>query len=320
MGWEPGVIAAIDFGTHGSGYAWTARTLLNDDPLTRRIHFYTGYTGVRPDLCVAGGLLSLAERDRARRIITGYLGAVRLAALADIAATGTWTEEEIRWCITIPGTWSEPEKSVMRQAAYDAGFPADDGRLLLSVEPESAAVYCQLRKIELEEQLANVRRAVLEGAVHYAYDPQELACRRSKYTYGFAVAMPWEAGVDSPVRRFCDEDQVMMCRDRFAIAVHRMDQVAVDEPVTFLVEPAFTDSAEVTIQLFRTRTVDPRYVDEEGCELAGKLTVDVSDTVGHVERPIALLLYFGRSQIQVEAIDLTTNKKLETATDFAQLL
>jgi molecular chaperone DnaK (HSP70) len=604
MTFTPRVVAAIDFGTHGSGFAWAVKSRLNDDPLTRKVTFFTRYASARvaypknltavladkddhvvawghearaqwaaasdsgnPDrlgyayafkmaltdedanagMPTTGGSMSLADRGRLRRTVTSYLREIRKAALADITATGEYTEPDIRWCITSPAIWDEPERNAMRRAAYDAGFPEDDERLLLSVEPEAAALYCQLRlagladgsgkgeklgldndgsrfmvvncgggtvditayeassraaqpgslrrlgtldeigvatggrlgseyinhafrvtvlaerfgaeamrrfeqenaadllqlsedweqakitaRVErgpdgvahfidpvviaippaiwtaldaaararlagqaqgkpqrlvlrpdevealfdtvisallsaIEEQLANIRRtcgegvagapgtiilvgglamsgyvreavrrrfgaehrilvppspalAVLEGAVHYAYDPQAFASRRSKYTYGFALAMPWEAGRDSPMRKFRDRHQAMMCRDRFEVAVRRLDRVAVDEPFPFVVEPTFTDSPEVAVQLFKTRAADPRYVDEDGSELVGELAVDVSETVGQAERPLALLFYFGRSQIQVTALDLTTNKKFEAAIDFEQMV
>jgi hypothetical protein len=76
---------------------------------------------------------------------------------------------------------------------------------------------------------------------------------------------------------------------------------------------------QVTVQLFKTRAAGPRYTDDEGCEPVGELAVDVSETVGQAERPLALLFYFGRSQIQVEAIDLTTGKKFQAAIGFEQV-
>jgi hypothetical protein len=587
---EPKVVAAIDFGTHASGFAWAEKSRLNDDPLTRKVTFSAGHAGARggypknltailvdkdgrvvawghaararwatasdagnpdqlgyayafkmaltggdagPGVPAVGGSMSLAGRGQVRSAVAGYLREIRQAALADITAAGGCTEAEIRWCITIPAIWDEQERSAMRQAACDAGFPDDDERLLLSIEPEAAALHCQLRLAELavlaggpgnagkpgtrfmvvdcgggtvditayeasgeagrldeigvatggrlgserinhafrvtvlarrfgaeamrrferenaadllqlsqdweqatitagaghgrdeaghfagpvtisiplaiwealdaaararlagqangkpqrlvldpgdlkalfdtvttpivasvEEQLANIRRtcgpgaepeavvlvgglamspyvrealrrrfgaeyrilvpanpalAVLEGAVHYAYNPRAFASRRSKYTYGFALALPWEAGLDSPMRKFRDKDQAMMCRDRFAVAVRRLDRVAVDEPFPFVVEPSFTDSSQVTVQLFKTRAADPRYTDDEGCEPVGELAVDVSETAGQAERPLALLFYFGRSQVQVAAIDLTTGKKFQAAIGFEQV-
>lgn len=418
MDWEPRAVVAIEFGTHGGGFAWTARTSA-DDPLTRAIGYFPRPAAVRP--ASASGQ------------IASYLTETRQAVLAEIAATASHAEDEIRWCITIPAIWDEQHKASLRRAARDAGLPVGEDRLLLLAEPEAAALYCQVRMAGLAgcrdqrfvvvhcgdgtvdiaayrycgvqgrdgleeigvassgtfapgpaavtlpesvtsaiaakvaEQFVSVRRTsglgsadqyvgrepvvvvgglaattcltgalgsrfgaehrvlaapsaalcVLEGALRYTCDPRTLAARRSRYTYGFAVAMPWEAGIDAPARRFRDDDERIMCRDRFAVAVHRMDRLAVDEPVTILVEPAFADSPEVTVQLFRAQTADPRYVDEEGCELAGELAIDVRRTVGQLDRQIALLLYLGRSQIQVEAVDLTTNKKFETATDFA---
>jgi hypothetical protein len=602
MAVEPKVVAGIDFGTHGSGFAWAVKSRINDDPLTRKVTFFTRHAGDRADYPktltailvdrdgqvvawghqararwaaasdagnpdqlgyayafkmalsegnaglarpTVGGSMSLADRGLMRTAIASYLRELRKAALADITAAGGYTEAEIRWCIPVPAIWEERERSAMRRAACDAGFPDDDDRLLLSTEPEAAALHCQLALAELAdepgkagrpgldvdgtrfmvvdcgggtvditayeatseaarhvrlrklaaldeigvatggrlgsehinqafrvtvlgqrfgaealrrfergnaadllqlsqdweqakvaaqaepgpggvvrfidpvtitippgiwgaldagararltgqangkpqrlvlapddvqalfdtvttpivakvgEQLASIRRtcrraagpetivlvgglarsayvreavrsrfgaehrilvppnpalAVLDGAVHYAYNPGAFASRRSKYTYGFALAMPWEASVDSPMRKFRGQDQAMMCRGRFAVAIRRLERVAVDEPFPFVVEPTFPDSPEVTVQLFKTRAADPRYTDEEGSELVGELVVDVSETVGQAERPLALMLYFGRAQIQVEAIDLTTSKKFQVAIEFEQAL
>lgn len=304
---EPKVVVAIDLSTRG-GFAWAVKSPLNDDPLTRQVTSAPG---------PAGALASCPEDPAA---ITSYLREARMAALADITAAGGAPEAGIRWCITIPATWDERERGAMRQAARGAGFPDDDQRvLLLPAGPEAAALPCQPGLGNRILVPANPALAVLEGAVHYAYDPRAFAGRRSKYTYGLALAMPWEAGVDSPMRKFRDKDHAMMCRDRFAVAVRRLERVAVDEPFPFVIEPSFADSARVTVQLFRTRAADPRYTDEEGCDPVGELAVDVSETVGQAERPLAVLLHFGSSQIQVEAIDLTTSKKFRAAVGFEQV-
>jgi hypothetical protein len=304
---EPKVVAAIDLSTRG-GFAWAAKSRLNDDPLTRQVTSAPGPAGA-----LAGGPENLAA-------IASYLRETRMAALADIAEAGGTAEAEIRWCITIPAIWDERERNATRRAARDAGFPDDDERvLLLSAGPEAAALPCQPGLDNRIIVPANPALAVLEGAVHYAYDPRAFAGRRSKYTYGLALAMPWEPGVDSPMRKFRDKDQAMMCRDRFAVAVRRLERVAVDEPFPFVIEPSFAASAQVTVQLFRARAASPRYTDEEGCEPAGELAVDVSETVGQAERPLAVLLRFGSSQIQVEAIDLTTSKKFRAAVGFEQM-
>lgn len=601
MDWAPKIVGAIDWGTHGSGYALAVVSPLNDDPITRKVVFYTQYAGARadypknltaillsedgrvvawghkartlwakasdqgnpdrlgyayafkmalkagdsnPDMPTVGGTLSLADPTRVRQLISSYLGEVRKVALAEIAAMG-YSESELRWCITVPAIWDDQDKQAMRQAAYDAGFPEGEDRLLLSIEPEAAALYCQLRMAELvggsgrkeklnidvdgsrfmvvdggggtvditayesssgvgqritlnqiptlgeigvatggrlgseyinhafrtriladrfgpeamrrleqenaaellklcdawetakttaeveldqdgmarfidtvsldippavwdvlddkarsrltdaasgkhyrlvllpdevealftavtdgivakvEEQLAYMRKtsgpaadgetivlvgglamstylrevmrrnfgdehrilvppnpslAVLEGAVHYAYNPEAFASRRSKYTYGFAVVKPWEAGVDDPMRKVSGSDGEMLCRGRFRVAVRHMQQVAIDEPFPFSIRPAHADAREVTVALYRTRASDPRYVDEPGSELVAEMAVDVSETVGRDDRPLSLLLFFGRSQISGEANDLVTKKQFKVTADFDQML
>ena len=112
----------------------------------------------------------------------------------------------------------------------------------------------------------------------------------------------------------------MMCRGRFAIAVQRMQRVAIDEPFAFSLEPAVAGAEKVTVQLYRTRASDPRYVDEAGCEPVAELVVDISETVNLDKRPIDLLLFFGRSQISGEASDRTTKRKFKVTADFDQML
>ncbi|WP_169981422.1 Hsp70 family protein [Microbispora sp. H10836] len=487
----------------------------------------------------AGGFLDLADRDQVRRLVVAYLKEIYTVAVVEIRGAG-YTEREIRWCITVPAIWEEKDKQLMRQAAVDAGLPDDEDRLLLSIEPEAAALFCYLRMAELadgsrgerigleidglrfmvvdcgggtvditayetsstsgenialkeigvatggklgseyvnhafraeilprrlgsevmrrlrdehaeellaleeqwerwkttaevecgadgevhfvdtvrldlpagvwdlldteararltaqaggkpyrvivgpeevealfddgvvsrilekiEEQLAEIRRgdeagrepetlllvggfsmstylkerirrrfgdrhrilvppnpamAVFEGALHYAYNPRVLLSRRSKYTYGFEIAEPWERGVDSPMRKIRGSEGEMLCVGRFKIAVRRGESVAVDEPFPFGVAPTSREQTAAQVRLFRTRKLDPRYVDEEGCEEIGAFDVDISDSVGRDvdERPIGLLLYFGRSNIQVEAVNLATMQKTEAAVDFERM-
>ncbi|MGB3191407.1 MAG: Hsp70 family protein [Limnoraphis sp.] len=63
------------------------------------------------------------------------------------ATSGELRDNEILWCLTIPAIWKDAEKSFMRRAAIKAGLITnnenDRDRLLLVLEPEAAAIYCQ---------------------------------------------------------------------------------------------------------------------------------------------------------------------------------
>ncbi|KAL3878229.1 hypothetical protein ACJMK2_030594 [Sinanodonta woodiana] len=52
------------------------------------------------------------------------------------------TADDIHWILTVPAIWTDSAKQFMREAANEAGI---DGRLLtIALEPEAAAMYCQL--------------------------------------------------------------------------------------------------------------------------------------------------------------------------------
>ncbi|MFD0573601.1 Hsp70 family protein [Kitasatospora gansuensis] len=228
---EPRVVAALDFGTHGTGFAWAVVEPGNADPHSRRIHFCNRWEA-QPVACAknlsalllspegdvlawgfdarrrfltqgrkstpgalsyhAGFKMALLTKpvdaedteeaegedeqtgDRRRTdstdevadadddsdieedeedslpgdsatpaLITAYLRKVYARALEQITASG-YSEDEIRWCLTIPAIWSDYQKQVMRDVAKNAGFPTEDGRLILALEPEAAAHYARV--------------------------------------------------------------------------------------------------------------------------------------------------------------------------------
>ncbi|XP_052228946.1 heat shock 70 kDa protein 12A-like [Dreissena polymorpha] len=59
------------------------------------------------------------------------------------------TSDVIRWVITVPAIWKASAKQFMRQAAYEAGIVTRDSpdRLLISLEPEAASIYCRRLRI-----------------------------------------------------------------------------------------------------------------------------------------------------------------------------
>ncbi|XP_061183692.1 heat shock 70 kDa protein 12A-like isoform X2 [Saccostrea echinata] len=52
----------------------------------------------------------------------------------------TFTEDLIRWVLTVPAIWDEGAKQFMMEAAVDAGI--ERKQLILALEPEAASIYC----------------------------------------------------------------------------------------------------------------------------------------------------------------------------------
>ncbi|WP_157857835.1 Hsp70 family protein [Streptomyces durhamensis] len=200
------VAVAVDFGTHGTGYAWTIIDEVKNGNQRRDIHPRMqwpshpipypknltallfnesgelqawGYDARRRFNSRSAGdnsryvnafKMSLAptspegarqpelpseslSSDEAKRLVICYLEKIFQEAVGEITRSG-FSEDEIRWCVTVPAIWGDYEKQLMREAAEAAGLPDEPKRLLLAYEPEVAAHYARV---------SGVRTAKLTG-------------------------------------------------------------------------------------------------------------------------------------------------------------
>ncbi|GLZ78688.1 hypothetical protein Afil01_34950 [Actinorhabdospora filicis] len=178
------VAAAVDFGTHGTGFAWAFLNEANNPAAERTVNLHDQWQGQpvsyiknRTSLLLDGGKVlewgyeahrryntegrrnpgwvyadrfkmglwdgSLVPAEEAEKHITAYLRVFYRFALDQIVAAAQVDPDEIRWCVTVPAIWGDRERDVMRKCAEKAGFPTDQERLLIAVEPEVAALYCE---------------------------------------------------------------------------------------------------------------------------------------------------------------------------------
>lgn len=197
------VAAAIDFGTHGSGFAWaflsesekpiakrtitfhqdwpeqaapyvkTRTALLLDDgrvlewgnPASLR---YRREARSRPGLRLASHFkMALPRDDRDALVLAAaYLERLYRYALQLITEQAQVREDEIRWCVTVPAIWRDRERNLTRQAAVAAGLPDDPVRLLIAVEPEVATQHCRghLQQIEADDRADGDRSIMVVDA------------------------------------------------------------------------------------------------------------------------------------------------------------
>jgi molecular chaperone DnaK (HSP70) len=595
----PKVVVAIDFGTHGTGFAWATVSSLQDRPENRRIVYEDHAVGQarsypkdltavlvndrleplefgvkarkrwlreqrrqNPDglgyasrfkmamkpgapganVAEFAGILEGADREVVRGLVTATLRRVRERALKSVAGTAFnsklgFTEDDIRWCVTVPAIWDQADQRLMRTAAYEAGFPNSAERLLLVQEPEAAAVECvvsagtlldderskgrlnveeaggrfmvvdcgggtvditgyQIRppgvgenrlkeigivdggrlgsayvnqafvdrvlerrfgaaqlkalsgrlsgamaelldaweaakvsldseteadgtpviqpieigipgalwdelsadtRAELErlasekyvilvtseeaaevfdsvvepilEKIESQRKemrsgapvsepdqilvvggfgrstylrdriahrfgdevrvlmpedpavAVLNGAIHFAYDPGVIWARRSKYTYGYACSYPWRPGVDPAEYHFVDGYGEERCTKRFAIILRRGGTVLADEVFPDRMVISSPHDREFDIGLYVTHKQDPVYVTETGCAKLGVVKADVSGSVGlpKNERILHISFAFGRTEVEVRTRDPLTGVTHKATIEFEEL-
>lgn len=67
--------------------------------------------------------------------------------------------------------------------------------------------------------------------------------------------------------------------------------------------PIYEDQTSVKFRMFASDTVDPQFIDDEGCREIGTLTVPIPDTTGGTRRTVKAKFQFGATKITVEGID-----------------
>ncbi|MFG3199887.1 Hsp70 family protein [Streptomyces sp. NPDC048208] len=224
MPFDPLAVAAVDFGTHGTGFAWAPVDARNARVEDRVVNFCNrwaampvataknltallldengdvaawGYDARKRSLTMrteqlakhrymtafkmaldGDPLIATGDEDGtpasthpdvaatgekwipAFSAISAYLQCIREQAVDQITASG-YGEDVIRWCLTIPGSWSDFQKQVMREAAKAAGFPTEEGRLLLAYEPEAAAHHARVSGTRVERRGRGAKAATL---------------------------------------------------------------------------------------------------------------------------------------------------------------
>lgn len=86
--------------------------------------------------------------SQAEFLTVELLKRLRQRALEQVTSSG-YLEEDVRWCITVPAIFGDRARQRIRRLAVAAGFPAEDGRLVLALEPEAAAHSARHRRVRV---------------------------------------------------------------------------------------------------------------------------------------------------------------------------
>ncbi|CAG2232442.1 unnamed protein product [Mytilus edulis] len=123
------LVAAVDFGTTYSGYAFSFRHEFKDDPL--KIHANQAWN--------AGDSKMKLHNNK---YITNEMVLKDISGKQVLALDGTNVEmKDILWVLTVPAIWSDAAKRFMRNSAEKAGIP--ENNLKIALEPEAASIHSQ---------------------------------------------------------------------------------------------------------------------------------------------------------------------------------
>ncbi|MBR8834292.1 MAG: HSP70 family protein [Stigonema ocellatum SAG 48.90 = DSM 106950] len=160
--------------------------------------------------------------------------------------------------------------------------------------------------------------AIVQGAVSFGLNPETIRSRRSRLTYGCEMSVPFDSDKDPKSKRFYSDDlEQYLCHDRFCVFVLAGDSVGVNEEVIQIFVPVEHNQTQMLFGFYATKKQKVRYTDESGVEKLGELTVEMPDTTGGINREVEVTMYFGKTEIKVEAKDKTSGKQCSTTLRFS---
>jgi hypothetical protein len=186
----------------------------------------------------------------------------------------------------------------------------------------------------------NLSAAIVEGAAYFGLNEGVTVGRTSLVTYGFERELPFDSKLDPESKQvqrkfFTGEN----CKERFSIIVRSGQYVGVNEVKTEITHAERLLQTEIPIRFYKTRKKEPRYIDESGVIFLGELKVnikdiweDAEDLKDVVKRGLKYLtnyafnpenwrveikMYFGQTELKVEAKDLRTGKILPATFDLS---
>ncbi|XP_052278633.1 heat shock 70 kDa protein 12A-like isoform X2 [Dreissena polymorpha] len=158
--------------------------------------------------------------------------------------------------------------------------------------------------------------AVLRGAVMYGHKPLAIAARVCKYTYGIARMMKFKQ--HHPPNKKIEIDGMAYCDDIFDkhIEIGTKMSVANAEHVTaHEYFPTMSEMRQAVLEVYASPKRNPKYVDEDGCQLVGLIKVDI-DPQGDIYAKILVKLMFGGTELRIQVTDVKQNIVTNANFDF----
>ena len=135
--------------------------------------------------------------------------------------------------------------------------------------------------------------AIMRGAL-FGQNPSVIETRICKFTYGTKVMRYFIDEFDDPVHKV-EQDGQPFCSNVFQKLAERGESFEMGQTVTTEIYAHTADMSKMSVRLFKSTEINPRYVTEDGCTEIGKLVVDMP---GYgKERKVVVSLCFGEEEI-----------------------
>lgn len=154
--------------------------------------------------------------------------------------------------------------------------------------------------------------AVLKGAVYFGHIPNAISRRAARYTYGVQICRKFKPGED-PEDKKITVGGTVRCKDVLHPLVKRGDRIEPGHEYTIVCHSLKPSQGKIECGIYVSMEVNPKFVDEKGCRLLGKVTVLLPPGVNNAE--IEEIITFGETEITFRARQLETGRLFETKFD-----
>uniref|UniRef100_A0AAU0MT83 Heat shock protein family A member 12 variant X6 n=1 Tax=Urechis unicinctus TaxID=6432 RepID=A0AAU0MT83_UREUN len=141
---------------------------------------------------------------------------------------------------------------------------------------------------------------VMKGATMFGHDPSSIISRNSRKTYGTDVYPMFD-----PTKH--DAGKTKMYGDKlraeglFRTWIKQGEEVRMDKALTFSHVPVTPDQTNMSIGLYCSDHIDPRYCSDSNVEQLGNITVQLPGS--GLDRKVEVKIMFGGTEITVEGRD-----------------
>ncbi|KAJ8297603.1 hypothetical protein KUTeg_024134 [Tegillarca granosa] len=158
--------------------------------------------------------------------------------------------------------------------------------------------------------------SVLKGAVIFGHEPKAIKSRIMQHTYGVAVSKLFVEGVHDQNKKFVTSGGGVRCDRIFKKYVTEGETVDIDDRKTSYISVLEPDEKYMTFLFYATEKQNPMYVTDPGCQLIGKITIDMLDISKGLDRGADVSMSFGGTKLEVEAKDRDTGLSTKAKFDF----
>ncbi|KAK3591134.1 hypothetical protein CHS0354_040197 [Potamilus streckersoni] len=160
--------------------------------------------------------------------------------------------------------------------------------------------------------------AVVKGAVLYGHDHMTISERVLPYTYGISLRVPFDDTTHPRQKKlWCDNRQIYIAEDVFQPFIRAGTSVTTGETFVEHTHTAFYyGTNKATIEVYRSKDPNPRFVTDEGCSNVGKLELEIPNLKGLGSKLIDIKMSFGSTELTVEAKDHDSDNRIKSGFNF----